>query len=368
VERETLVEFSQLHHRKVRIAQLHDLQCTNCHSYHSGDPETPAAQTTSHLKVQTTTCFTCHFNNEGFNTGTNRCLMCHSPPQQEIVVHKELSPELGRRLQAPELSEKSVKMSHTDILAQKVDCIACHADVARDDSTVSRRDCERCHDQPRFFAEWKEPFTLDLVTQYHKVHIYQQRAKCLDCHSEIQHRLVRSSDAVDTGFLSSALSRCTHCHPNHHADQVKLLSGEGGLGVPKSDPNPMFGSRTNCYGCHTELIADSDGATVLKGSQKTCIACHGERYEAMFEQWKAGVQVTLEDAEKTFHDARKTIEQHATASEDARKRAAELLAIAEADLQLVKRANGIHNATYALELLDSVTAHSQRAVEALGAK
>src|SRR5262245_16565692 len=180
VDRETLIEFSQLLHRGVRLAQLSDLQCTNCHSYHSPTLGTPAAKPEHHFQVQTTTCFTCHFNNEAFNTGTNSCLMCHSPPQGDIMVHKELTAESSEKLKAPELAAKPVKMNHADILAQKVDCIACHADVARDDSTVTRRDCERCHDQARFFADWKEPFTLDLVATYHKAHVKQQRAKCLD--------------------------------------------------------------------------------------------------------------------------------------------------------------------------------------------
>src|SRR5262245_36061957 len=35
VPRESVVEYSQLVHRDVRIAQLGDLQCTSCHSYHS---------------------------------------------------------------------------------------------------------------------------------------------------------------------------------------------------------------------------------------------------------------------------------------------------------------------------------------------
>jgi len=35
---------------------------------------------------------------------------------------------------------------------------------------------------------------------------------------------------------------------------------------------------------------------------------------------------------------------------------------------LVRRGNGIHNVTYAMELLDAVTAHCQRALESLQEK
>lgn len=367
-QRDTLVEFSQLRHRKVRVVQLHDIQCTDCHSYHTPFGVSPAETSGHHFQVRTTTCFTCHFNNEGFNTGTNTCLTCHSPPQGEITVHKELTPEASEKLRAPELAAKPVKMNHADILAQKVDCIACHADVARDDSTVTRRDCERCHDQLRFFADWKEPFTLELVASYHKAHVKQQRAKCLDCHTEIKHRLVHEEGKPDKAFLTTVLSDCRHCHFDPHADQVKLLLGQGGLGVPKSEPNPMFGSRTNCFGCHTEAASAIEGQRVMRGTQKTCIACHGERYGDMFEQWKTGVGLTLTDAETAYQNARKAIDEDTAAPPDARKKAAELLAIAEADLGVVKRGNGIHNVTYAMELLDSVSAHCQKAVEALKAK
>jgi nitrate/TMAO reductase-like tetraheme cytochrome c subunit len=369
LDRATVAEFSQLKHRGVRIEQLADLQCTSCHTYNSGDTASAKSAGQHHFRVSTTTCYTCHFNNEGFNTGTNRCLLCHAPPTQEITVHKELGSDASQKLKSPELAAKPIKMNHETILAQKVDCMACHADVAREDSTVTRRDCERCHDQARFFADWKEPFTVDLVARFHKQHTEQQRAKCLDCHTEIHHRLIPDSrDHPEHGLLSVVLANCTHCHPNHHTEQVKLLLGRGGVGVEKSEPNPMFGSRTNCYGCHAEQALGAAGGAVLKGTQATCIACHGERYGTTFEQWKAGIQLTLADAEEAYQNARKALDSNKTAAADARKKAQDLLAIAAGDLQLVKRGNGIHNATYSLELLESVTAHCQKATAALAGK
>jgi len=366
VAREMLTEFTQLHHRGVRIAQLNDLQCTNCHAYHSnpdGDPTKPGR----HFEVRTTTCFTCHFNNEGFNVGTNTCLLCHTPSQKEIIVHEPLSLETSKQLDAPELGGKTIKINHTEIVARKVDCISCHADVAREDSTVSRRDCLRCHDQARFFTEWKEPLSVDLVAKYHQAHIEQQRAECMDCHSEIHHRVVRDS-AHPGDFLSASLSNCTTCHPNHHAEQVSLLMGTGGKGAPRGAANPMFGSRTNCYGCHIDQDLTADKGQVAKASQRTCVACHGERYGAMFEKWKTGVETTLEDAQKTFADAKKLLEENTDASPASRQKAASLLELADADLRLVKRGNGVHNVTYAIELLDSVTAHCQEATAALTEK
>jgi nitrate/TMAO reductase-like tetraheme cytochrome c subunit len=366
VERESLIEFTQLQHRSVRISQLGDLQCTNCHSYHT-NPENDPNKPERHFEVRTTTCFTCHFNNEGFNVGTNECLMCHKPSDKEIVVHDPMPPEVAKELDVAELEGKTIKINHTEIVARKIDCIACHADVAREDSTVSRRDCQHCHDQPRFFEDWNEPLSLDVVVKYHKAHIEQQRAECLDCHSEIQHRLVRDA-AHAGGFLTASLSNCTSCHPNHHAEQVALLMGSGGKGVSHGSPNPMFGSRTNCYGCHIDQDLTADKGEVVKASQRTCVACHGERYGAMFEKWKAGVEFTLEDAETAFANAKSLLKEATDVSDASREKAESLLKIAESDLKLVRRGNGVHNVTFAIELLDSVTAHCQQATAVLSEK
>ena len=365
VERDTLIEFSQLHHRQVRVAQLKDLQCTNCHQYQATDQNGAVAGSGGHFQVNTTTCYTCHFNNEGFNTGTNTCMMCHTPPKQQIVVHAEAS-STDTSPEASALNTKLVKMDHTEIMARKVQCISCHADAAHEDSTVSRRDCERCHNQPEFFVDWKEPFTLDLVTHYHKVHIEQQRAKCLDCHTEIKHKLVQDEDGQDQrGFLTSVLSNCSHCHPNHHTEQVNLLLGHGGLGVPQSTPNLMFGARTNCTGCHVELTDGVHGGEVIKATEDSCIACHGDLHKNTFEKWKLGLEMVKGDAEQVYQQARELLDKKQDAPEKTRQQAAELINASEADLKMVQRGNGLHNVTYAMELLDSVTSRCQKAMKLL---
>ena len=127
----------------------------------------------------------------------------------------------------------------------------------------------------------------------------------------------------------------------------------------------MFGARTNCFGCHTESSAHPNGNQAMHGTQQACVACHGDRYAGMLERWKGGIDLILVDAESAYAAARKLFAEKTTAPAEARKKASELLNVAETDLQLVKRGNGVHNVAYSLELLDSVTTHSQRAVAAL---
>lgn len=366
VERSDLEKFSQLNHRRVRTAQLADIQCTNCHSYSSERNGRDGSSPAHHFSVNTTACYTCHFNNEGFNTGTNTCLMCHKQlPAGEIIVHKELSAAEGQKLQSPELAAKTVTMNHQAILERQVNCASCHADVAIEDSQVTQRDCQRCHDQPGYFDAWKEPFTLDLVAHYHKVHVPQQRAKCLDCHSVIHHQLIREQPGEPAGFLSSVMSNCTHCHPNHHRQQLDLLSGVGGKSVSKSAPNLMFGSRTNCFGCHTQITSDDHAGDVLKATLNGCIACHGDRHTETFEKWKMGLELVQTDAEQAYASAQKMLAESKDLPPATRQKATELLQAAGADLQLVKRGKGLHNVTYAMEVLDSVTERAQQATALL---
>jgi len=375
VEASKLERFSQLHHWQVRVAQLTDLQCSTCHSY--GAPEKKPflelggprakekAHADHHFSVKTTACFTCHFNNEGFNTGTTTCLLCHTLPTKEILVH---SPEKDPKAKA-EFPKQMVRMDHHTILQRKVDCIACHADVASENAPVTRRDCERCHDRPDYFQKWTKPLTLEVVKQYHAIHVPEQRAKCLDCHSEIHHQLVRGlTPQGHPQFLSAGMANCSHCHPNHHAEQLQLLSGAGGVGVPKGDPNLMFGSRTNCFGCHIKQVTTEHGGVTMRGAINGCVACHGDTHNKTFDQWKRGLKVVLEDAEEAFDGAKKMLDKAKDLDAETQKKAAELLNAAKADLRLVKTGNGVHNVMYSIALLDSVTARCQQAMAILAKK
>jgi hypothetical protein len=202
------------------------------------------------------------------------------------------------------------------------------------------------------------------VAHYHKVHVPQQRAKCLDCHSEIHHQLIREEHG-QAEFLSSVMSNCTHCHPKHHREQLNLLRGVGGKSVPQSTPNLMFGSRTNCFGCHTEMASGEDAGDVVRATLNGCIACHGDRHSETFEKWKLGLELVQADAEQAYANARKSLDEAKNIPDEMRQKVTELLTGAKADLDLVKRGNGLHNVTYAMEVLDSVTQRAQQATALL---
>lgn len=361
VKPEQLVKFAQLLDRDVRLAQLTDLQCTNCHSYVAPDPKAPTGAA-HHFTVKKTSCYTCHFTNESFNAGTGSCLLCHSLPTKDILVHKELTPPENALLKTPELTKQPIRMNHQTILDRKVNCIACHADIANDTSQVTRRDCARCHDRPNYYERWKDTPTLEDVKYFHAAHVPEQRAKCLDCHSEIHHQLVRgTSPSGQSGFLSFVASDCMHCHPNQHAEQIELLGGTGGKGGAKGDPNLMFGSRTNCFGCHVKEATTAHGGVAMRGAVTGCVSCHGDKHNDTLQKWQKTITVLLSDANDAYQRAKGQLDKAKTLSPEGRRKAEELLANARSNLELVKRGNGVHNFMYAMDLLDSVTRLCQQA-------
>lgn len=371
LERSKLGELIELEHRPVRISQLASLQCVDCHSNNLQTAQGPsiatgkAAEGQHHFSVQTSSCYTCHFKNESFNTGTAACMVCHEPPQKTITIHGDVGEEVHERLNSPALAKAAIRMDHSDIVARNVDCRSCHADVIVGDSAVSRRDCERCHDRADYFADWKPPLTTELVTKFHAVHVPQQRAKCLDCHTQVQHQLAgKGTEVAGAEFLNSPMSDCTHCHTDQHRNVVSLLEGKGGHSVTSSDPNMMFGSRTNCFGCHTEAdrIAGSD---VMVATQKACVTCHGESYGKTFAQWKEMLDLSLQEAQTAYTRARAALAAAKAATPETRTRIQGVLAGASADLELVLHGNGVHNVTYALMLLDAVQARCNEAAAEL---
>ena len=104
---------------------------------------------------------------------------------------------------------------------------------------------------------------------------------------------------------------------------------------------------------------------MLKATEQSCIACHGDRHKDTFEKWKLGIELSLGDAETAYKNAREALEEASAGAGGVRKKATDLLTGAEADLKLVKTGNGLHNVAYAIELLDAVTARCREAVEAL---
>lgn len=340
------LELVQLRDRQTRLRQLAGLKCTACHVF---DPTTR-----QHLTVNTTTCFTCHFTNQPFNTATAECRKCHEPPQRRVLVHR-----------AGAAATQAVFMDHAELVQRDVKCRSCHVDVVRGQARVTRRACTSCHDRQEYLEGFDQA-TLKDVERYHAIHVARQRARCEDCHSTIEHSLLDPVHvAASSQYIELVRRDCEHCHPKHHSEQITLLMGMPRDGVQRSMPNPMFGSRINCQACHVEPGEDFVGDRLFKATADACAACHGEEGREKFQRWRAELDTRLEEVVALRERVAKRL---SSLTQAGRAPPAEFhLRLDEVDrsLHLLRAGNGIHNHGYAVRLLDSAREALTRLLEQL---
>ena len=340
------LELLRLEHIRLRLAQLEGINCSACHTFD--------AKGSNHFAVDQQTCFVCHFTNQQFNRDTAECLRCHEPPARKIAVH-------GITETHATPTGAATLMDHQDIIDRKIDCASCHFDVVSGSTTVTARDCASCHDQDRYLANFANRDTK-IVEDYHRVHVAMQRARCPDCHRTIEHRLIDPQHVgMSSGFLQPVLQDCQHCHPNHHREQVDLLMGTGGHGVSIAMPNAMFGSRLNCRACHTQSGTDFKGDPLVKATENTCLACHGDDYRKLFDQWMSEIQASVKELEASVVRAEALEKDRRTAGRPLAADAVNKIEAARANLHFVQSGNGIHNKNFALQLIDV----SQRDLDAV---
>ena len=341
------LELMRLEHLRARFEQLGGLTCAACHGY---DPSGR-----SHvLAGDRQTCYTCHFQNHEFNRDTGECLKCHEPPVRQIVVHQQVVelPFHQAEGAAVESTVEPVLMDHRDIVERNIDCASCHLDVIQGEAVVTARDCTHCHDQEVYLKDF-ESRTTETVAEYHRLHVAAQRAKCMDCHRAIEHRLIEPERVAEgVTYLEPILNDCQHCHPSHHHQQMDLLMGVGGRGVPGSMPNAMFGSRINCRACHTKAATDLKGDGLIKATEATCVACHGDDYARLFQQWRNEIETSVKEAEAALTRVEGMMHEWRSRGAEVPEGVSDALEQARANVHFVRSGNGIHNKAYALKLLD----------------
>lgn len=327
------INLTDAEHRLTRVKQLQGMACSSCHNFNPDG--------TSHISVDRAACYTCHFTNESFNHGTGECLKCHEPPARSIMIH---TPSTNS-------DEQPVLMDHQDIVRRGVDCASCHYDTIRGDAKVLERACTHCHDQAQFLEEFGQR-TQETVRKYHAIHVAEKRAHCVDCHHAIEHNLADPERlTTGAGFLEPVRNDCAHCHPNHHSEQVSLLTGSGGALLTQETPNSMLGSRLNCRGCHTQAAADAKGDDLIRASEASCLACHTNDYAKLFGQWKSELGTYTQELESQIKELEARVA--ALPADKVPPRVTELLAAVKKNYHLVHAGDGIHNRHYALQLIDA---------------
>ncbi len=155
-----------------------------------------------------------------------------------------------------------------------------------------------------------------------------------------------------TDFLETARKNCEACHPDHHANQIKLLTGDMTEEVPKT-PGLMSAVNIDCMGCHIETKLDKKGEKVVIATSKVCIGCHTVRHESMAKEWKDIIREELEAAEEMKRNAENVLKKaHDKTPVEILLRALARLEKGQEFLNVVKYGYGIHNKKYSIMLID----------------
>lgn len=301
------------------------LRCTSCHGQ---------IVQGEHIAVTEKVCFLCHFKGMADGTSLSGCTSCHGMPSQ-VVEHEGFS------------------FSHDSYLKAGVECSQCHLDVVEGDGAVPAERCFQCH------VERVDRYSdLDLV---HGVHVEDEGVDCFRCHETVNHGEVQMINALEV--------KCENCHEKLHAPQKEMYMGTGGKSVPDV-PSRMFSAQVTCNGCHTHPIpagAREFGEESLEAEKASCVACHGESYDHMVDDWidiVNGATRTIGEGLQSTQSAVRS--QGATAETDS------LLQDAIYNYDFVNEGRGVHNVEYAVrllkktaDLLDAARAKLSRPLEPL---
>ena len=281
------------------------LRCTSCHGQIvQGD----------HMTVTSSTCFLCHFKDNAVNEGLGTCTRCHEIPDDSF--------DLGG----------GVQFTHDLAYERGVDCASCHSDLVRGKGEVPLERCSVCHNRPDDLQR------IDDHAFLHETHVTDHKVDCLDCHLEIHHTL-------DPHKIERSAADCQSCHPNEHAEQIRLLRGEGGKLISPGHGS-MASAGMTCRSCHQVEQVSTSGDVLWKASAEVCLQCHdaavNQRLLARHEQLKdalAALDADLARVREAIGAAKFEEPQVA----DITKRLVDL----NDDLQFLKIGNSIHNMHYA---------------------
>jgi len=338
------------------------INCTSCHQHETE---------TRHFQVAKATCHLCHFKNVAFNEGRGKCELCHQLPEKPFQTSGDQA------------------ITHQMLKTAKVPCGSCHFDMIRasgggefkvflengelktalvlDAGRIKKESCLACHDQ---VLEIKEADKKKLM---HREHVTNKTARCFDCHEPILHvKADLDQPNVQSGFKGdpnhSMPHDCTACHGDPHKNQRLLAQGPAREDVSKM-PDAMYRARTNCLGCHVEKKTREKGDNVLRASGKTCILCHTKDQDKVLDLWRRELAGEIEKAARLEAEALKTLTKpKAEMTKEKLKEARQMMLVGRENLSIVRSGNGVHNAKYAILLLNAAITNFKNAIASLEGK
>ncbi|NOZ78672.1 MAG: hypothetical protein GXP48_05730 [Acidobacteria bacterium] len=293
------------------------LSCTTCH-------QSLVHGTGAHV-VNTSSCTICHFKNLGWSEDIARCQLCHDV--------KKLA---------------KARYNHKLVLARKIPCLDCHADVNRGKGRVDRNRCVACHTAGKRVGKYSD------FSFVHKTHVTGQGFPCTFCHETIEHK--------DHPLSIASSDDCTVCHRQAHVATRSLYMGVNaaspGAGV---HPDAMAAVHVHCQGCHTSWKRRRDVSS-RHSSAASCNSCHGPGYDKILRQWSRMLRHDLGAARTAVSGARAVVASSRSAA------AKEDLRVAAAMLRQVEIGHGQHNIVFAAIQLDGAVIKANAALRAAGSR
>jgi len=312
------------HMNKLKRGEM--LRCTSCHS---------SIVQGEHISVDTGVCFLCHFKGIAQGQALGGCPGCHGTPTR-VVEHS------------------GFQFSHDSYLKIGVQCKQCHLRVAEGDGRVEDARCFNCH-VGRLQGK-ADIFAL------HRNHVTFNGIECSRCHEKIRHGEVELVKTFEV--------QCDACHKKLHNYQKEMYMGSGARGV-QDTPSRMFSAQVSCDGCHTKEVETREsgisfpGERKLTAERKSCVVCHGKKYDLMLDDWVRESRNLVADLQRIVSDGENAV---GTGRSKSRKisDARSLVADARANLSLLRAGRGAHNIEYAYKILKAGFDQVQAAYKSAG--
>ncbi len=303
-EKDILSNYSQSIHGEGLFKQglIVTATCNNCHGNHKILPHTNSQSTISARNIANT-CTQCHARIEEVHLKVIRgelweqepgaipaCTDCHQPhtvKKENLVLrtsdreclecHKK--PDIHKVVNGKEVSMTVNKENIQNSVHRNIACVKCHSDVTpqheRPCDTAGRVDCSACHAQ---IAE-------DYFQSDHGRAYFEKDPKspyCTDCHGK--HKVLSHRDDRDATYRANIPQLCGDCHENLTSmDTLQTEQGHvlvdystsvHGKGLIEKGLLPSAVC-TDCHSTHFVLGAEDEQSTIYyKNVASTCATCH----------------------------------------------------------------------------------------------
>jgi hypothetical protein len=295
------------------------LSCAGCHTHDAGREP---------LRVSLDGCALCHLSQTAAQQPDD-CRTCHVQPRHVAMTSQALP------------------IPHSALPWVETGCTRCHFDVAEPVTRVTTARCAECHGRDQAII------ARGIGTDLHPTHT---AVTCTACHESGLHRVRAMSSAVllvcgdchthehgvQLGTEWNNDVTCASCHQAVHQPQQRLLLGM--LPGAQASPSSKFIAGMTCRSCHIRPTSADPAGAAIRGQAEACASCHRGEYRRVLDWWLDGTRQHTRAVSEYVDRARRDLGEAAPDS------AYQLIAGAQAMLQLVQEAGGHHN----LEVTDRI--------------